>query len=99
MDAAWAKALAAADFDSALVLPSLMTDDAFVATAGDVVLLGAFAWLSVLAAADFDLAPVLVLLSTLDALVAAAGLVTFDFAIFSSSFRLLMSRVCDWSKK
>jgi hypothetical protein len=68
---AWASALAAADFEAALVRPSRRTDEAAEAASGEVCFFGELVCDNALAAAAFDFALVLGLLSTLEALEAA----------------------------
>jgi hypothetical protein len=77
-------ALAAADFDAALVRPSLSTFDAALAALAEVVFFGAPAWESALPAAFFEVAPVDLLMSVFDAADADLLPVVFDFAIFGS---------------
>lgn len=82
---ACANALAAADFDVALVLPSVSTLEAAVAAAEDVCFLGELVWERALAAAVRDLAPVDGFCSVFDAAVAALEPVVRVLLIYISS--------------
>jgi hypothetical protein len=78
---ACANALAAADFEAALVRPSRSTEDAAVAAFEDVVFAGAPVWERALAAAVLEREPVDALLRVCEALVAAFVPVVFPLAI------------------
>ena len=67
----WDKALAAAVFESLLVLPSRKTLDAAFAAFGDVTSNGALLWVSALAAADLEAFPVERFFKVLEAALAA----------------------------